>query len=261
MSGTSISPLVGGEGGGEGGEKDGYILQRNYSATSRLNLQYYLWQDTFRFHLHPSIPELAPDARIADFATGSGIWLLDLSEKVPPTTQLEGFDISLSQTPSTVWLPPNVRFHSYNLFSDPPDEFIGRYDVIHIRLIALVIKNNDPSVIIKNLTKMLKPGGHLQWEEYYTEHSSLRHAQSPSPETPALERVRRMMTDPTKDKIGEYILNFDEVANQLAAEGKDPEKETQLRKMAWDAGEEVKNGGAIEYDKKVVVARRRRDAS
>lgn len=98
----------GGGGGGGGGEAggDGYVLQRNYFATSRyenaprrvtvrhwpqgpllyldppdsidlspphrLNLQYYLWQDTFRFHLHPSIPDLAPDAQIADIATGSG---------------------------------------------------------------------------------------------------------------------------------------------------------------------------------------------
>lgn len=38
----------------------------------RLNYQYYLWQDTYRFHLHPDIPPLAPDARIADVATGSG---------------------------------------------------------------------------------------------------------------------------------------------------------------------------------------------
>lgn len=55
-----------------GSQPDKYVLQRNTNATSRLNYQYYLWQDTFGFHLHPDIPPLASDARIAEVATGSG---------------------------------------------------------------------------------------------------------------------------------------------------------------------------------------------
>lgn len=38
---------------------------------NRLNYQYYLWQNTLGFNLHPDIPKLAADARIADVATGS----------------------------------------------------------------------------------------------------------------------------------------------------------------------------------------------
>ncbi|KAL9110771.1 MAG: hypothetical protein Q9227_004763 [Pyrenula ochraceoflavens] len=131
----------------------------------------------------------------------------DLNEKVPSTTSLEGFDVSLSQTPSTSWLPSNVKFHEYDFFEELPNGFLGRFDVVHVRLIALVIKNNDPSSIIRNLTKM-------------------------------------------------YILGLDEFADQVAAEGKDPEMEKRIRNMARKAGREVREGGAIEYDKKVVLARK-----
>ncbi|KAL9622199.1 MAG: hypothetical protein Q9160_003382 [Pyrenula sp. 1 TL-2023] len=125
----------------------------------------------------------------------------------------------------------------------------------------------------------------------------MHHAQA-GLETPALEGLRSMLKDPTKDRHGNYlvgprdwltelpsklqgngfdevnvfsyrerkcmagfwsemyILGLDEFADQVAAQGKDPDMETKIRKMASDAGEEVRKGGAIEYDKKVVLARK-----
>ena len=80
----------------EPNQKEGYVFGRSRNATSRsaytlslspkltyeilmtlssccsLNYQHYLWQNAFGFHLHPSIPQLATDVRIADLATGSG---------------------------------------------------------------------------------------------------------------------------------------------------------------------------------------------
>lgn len=55
-----------------GNELD-YMLDRSYTAASRLNYQFYLWKDTLRFNLHPSI-QLPKDestpVRIADLALG-----------------------------------------------------------------------------------------------------------------------------------------------------------------------------------------------
>jgi hypothetical protein len=78
-------------------------------------------------------------------------------------------------------MPPNVRFRAWNAFEDLPEELIGHYDIVHIRLFMINIKNNDSSRIIRNLHKMLsqcdfgesvlrlirgtEPGGWLQWEE------------------------------------------------------------------------------------------------
>lgn len=46
-----------------------------------------------------------------------------------------------------------------DIFADPvPEELVGRYDVIHIRLFMLVILSGDPIPLLKNLMKLLKPG-------------------------------------------------------------------------------------------------------
>lgn len=37
-----------------------------------LDYQHYLWQNAVGFDLHPNIPQLNPNAQVADVATGSG---------------------------------------------------------------------------------------------------------------------------------------------------------------------------------------------
>ncbi|APA10736.1 hypothetical protein sscle_06g055060 [Sclerotinia sclerotiorum 1980 UF-70] len=146
---------------------DDYVLKRDYVASCRLNLQQYLWKDTLGFTLHPNInpDSLGPAPRIADIATGTGIWLLETRKMFQSSAQLDGFDIDLGQASHAQWMPSNVTLRKWNMFEDVPSDLIGVYDVIHIRLVMLVIKDNNPLPLIRNLRKMLKPGGYLQWDE------------------------------------------------------------------------------------------------
>ena len=104
----------------------GYHLQRNYRATSRLNMQHLVYSHIQPYHIHPSIP-LPSTANIADVGTGTGMWLLDLGQQLPKSTSLHGFDLDLSQAPNEAWLPDNVRMHKWDLTKRVPDEFRGRY--------------------------------------------------------------------------------------------------------------------------------------
>jgi hypothetical protein len=146
---------------------------------SRLTAQHYLWKDALQFALHPDIP-VGPTTRIADVATGNGfvycnpsklyhealtpcsIWLLDLARKLPSTTKLDGFDISLDQCPPQAWLPDNVNLHTWNLLEAPPSEFVGMFDVVHIRLITVAVQNNDPRPILASLHSLLSAYRHLR---------------------------------------------------------------------------------------------------
>ena len=83
------------------------------------------------------------------------IWLLDMVRDLPPTTRFHGFDISLDQCPPRSWLPPNVQFDTWDVFENPREDLVGAFDVVHVRLITLVIKNGDPSRVIQNLCKLL----------------------------------------------------------------------------------------------------------
>jgi len=74
---------------------------------------------------------------------------------MPASVQLRGYDIDLSQCPPRPWLPDNVEMQQWNMFEDVPETMIGRFDLVHIRLVGVVIQDNNASPVIKNLVKML----------------------------------------------------------------------------------------------------------
>ena len=172
---------------------DQYVLDRGYSAASRLNYQFYLWKQTLNFNLHPSTPTPKGDAVIADVATGTCIWLLDLARELPPTTQLEGMDITLSQAPPEQWLPPNIKLRTWNIFEDVPTELHAKFDIVHVRLVLLILPDSDSAATLsRRLASLLKPGGYLQWDEQ----SGFTHrvlAIERSPPTPALQQMHKLM--------------------------------------------------------------------
>lgn len=151
---TSMAELPGAE---------NYLLSRGFTAATRLNCQHYIWKQDLRYNLHPDIPLLQDGARIADVASGTGAWLLEFARD-HPNVQCDGFDISLAQCPPKEWLPLNVDFWAWNMFGEAPEDLIGKYDVVHIRLVVCVV-DKDPVPLIKNLAKLLKPHGYLQWDE------------------------------------------------------------------------------------------------
>jgi len=100
------------------------------------------------------------------------------SEKV----QLDGFDITSSNFPAPGWLPSNLNFHVWDAFSEIPSEYVGVFDIVHIRAIYSCIKDNNIGPLLTNLLQLLKPGGYLQWDE--SDASTLT-CQVPSPDLKA----------------------------------------------------------------------------
>lgn len=141
-----------------------YVLNRDYAASVRLNCQFLLWKAELGFNLHPSIDIPSPGPRIADLATGTAIWLLDLKQSLPDS-QLDGFDISLQQCPPSEWLPDLVSLTQWDIFSPVHPSLISQYDIVHVRLALLIVRGNDPRPILRNALEMLKPGGYVQWDE------------------------------------------------------------------------------------------------
>ncbi|KAL8767627.1 MAG: hypothetical protein Q9194_005930 [Teloschistes cf. exilis] len=113
--------------------------------------------------LHPSLVPTS-SFRVADIGTGTAIWALDLAQSFS-VGQVDGFDIDLEQCPPSEWLPPNITVREWDAFSALPPELENQYDVVHIRLMLLVVPDNDPRLILRNSLLMLKKGGCLQWEE------------------------------------------------------------------------------------------------
>ncbi|KAI2637380.1 hypothetical protein GGS21DRAFT_549446 [Xylaria nigripes] len=94
-------------------------------------------------------------ALLRDCNASTCLWLHDLARTVPPSAELRGFDISLDQVGTRSWLPANIRMYTWDIFEEPPPRFREYFHVVHVRLITVVIRNNDPRPVLANLTKLL----------------------------------------------------------------------------------------------------------
>ncbi|SMR46870.1 unnamed protein product [Zymoseptoria tritici ST99CH_3D1] len=195
--------------------KDDYVLTRDASASARLNLSHYIWQSSFGFNLHPRIQEAVAgkeNLQVADIGTGTGIWLLDMANQLPPSTHFDGLDISFSQCTPPAWLPPNITLRQTDVLQPPPPELLAKFDIIHIRHFVCVVASNDPAPLLRNLLAMLKPGGWLQWGEWDVLN---RHFTKVSPETPQvcidalgeeLAKLRPSRQPKWTSRLDEYML-------------------------------------------------------
>ena len=131
------------------------MFGRGYKHSARLVLQHWLFLYNLKYVLHPSIPANGEHLKIADVGTGNAIWLIELLPHVPASAQLDGFDISADHYPAQEWLPHNVSLDLFDVFEGIPEHLVGRYDVVHIRTFAVIVRDNDPGPLLRNLLKML----------------------------------------------------------------------------------------------------------
>lgn len=82
------------------------------------------------------------------------IWLLDLSSQLDASAELVGLDNDITQVGPREWLPLNMKLREWNVFSDPPDDLVGKFDIVHIRLFIFVIED-DPTLVLRRLIKLL----------------------------------------------------------------------------------------------------------
>ncbi|KAH8714791.1 hypothetical protein GQ44DRAFT_713373 [Phaeosphaeriaceae sp. PMI808] len=117
--------------------------------------------------LHPSLaPTLPLDARIADIATGTGIWLKDLAAVSPPTYTFHGLDISDEQFLPADSLPKNISLGFADFKKPFPADLHGTFDLVNVRLIVIAMGAFDVwQATLQNLVTLLKPGGCISWTE------------------------------------------------------------------------------------------------
>ncbi|KAM0818339.1 putative methyltransferase protein [Seiridium cardinale] len=149
-----------------------YLLNRDAKESARLIEQHEWLKALLGCTVHPAISTSKPALRIADVATGTAIWLLDLAQTLPPDAQLYGFDISAAQFPAAEARPSNVSLHEHNVTEPFPEEYQGSFDIVAVRLITAGLRGDDWDAAVRNVSSLLKPGGYLQWIEPV--HSSLQ---------------------------------------------------------------------------------------
>jgi hypothetical protein len=109
-----------------------------------------------------------------------------------PSVRIDGFDVSFDQCPRPQWLPENTSIRKVDLYGPLPEDLVGVYDVIHLRLFLVVIRDDDPVPVLRNLLKMLKPGGWIHWSEHNMESWSVQTVDK-DVTAPALQQMLDMM--------------------------------------------------------------------
>lgn len=137
---------------------------QNYED-SRLNFQHDVFLRMTKGRLIPQhvFTALPPNPRIADVATGTGIWLNELSKQLPHA-QLEGFDMAPENFGTVA---SNVILHRYSQNALEPfqEELRGKFDVVHVRLLMFGLKADEWMKAFANVATLLKPGGWVCWED------------------------------------------------------------------------------------------------
>ncbi|KAI4860593.1 S-adenosyl-L-methionine-dependent methyltransferase [Hypoxylon rubiginosum] len=134
-------------------------MTRLPSEVQRLNDQFDSMTENIGYILHPSVT-LPHAPRIIDIGTGTARFLLRL-QPTYPEAKLEGFDISSSLFPPQSTLPPNVFLAELDMKQPFPEHMHEKYDLIHVRMLVAAMLPNDSEATVRNLTKLLKPGGLL----------------------------------------------------------------------------------------------------
>ena len=57
--------------------------------------------------------------------------------------------------PSKDALPDNITFHHQNLLEPFPDEYLGEYDVVNVRLMVVALSSDEWEPAVRNLMTLL----------------------------------------------------------------------------------------------------------
>jgi hypothetical protein len=147
--------------------------------STRLDLQHNVFLHMTNTLLPPEMQKYLSTIktpRIADVATGTGVWLKALSSLFPSAT-LDGYDFDITKFPpqeeeeeeeeEESKTRGNITLSFANVLdiSTFPEACLGSYDVVHVRLLMYGLKASQWTLAAANLQKLLKPGGWLLWEE------------------------------------------------------------------------------------------------
>ncbi|KAK3401541.1 S-adenosyl-L-methionine-dependent methyltransferase [Sordaria brevicollis] len=147
----------------------------------RLDLQHAVFMSLLKgkFGLAPIINPQA----VLDVGTGTGIWAIEFAIK-NPAAHIVGTDLSPIQPE---YVPPNCHFE----VDDAEDEWIfsQQFDYVHLRLMFHAFKSHKD--VMKSAYDQLKPGGWMEWQDYYPHIQSLDNTIAGT----ALERWTRMYVE------------------------------------------------------------------
>ncbi|RIA90326.1 S-adenosyl-L-methionine-dependent methyltransferase [Glomus cerebriforme] len=141
--------------------KSRFHLPKNDQDIDRMQLQHFLFKHIWEDKNYSSPIEQvlkSGDCRVLDAGCGPGAWLLEMSTQ-HPSTKFYGIDIA-AVFPSEI-KPTNLNFYQCDINGGLPFED-NYFDFVRMSLMITSLKADQWVNVIRELVRVLKPGGHLE---------------------------------------------------------------------------------------------------
>lgn len=89
-----------------------------------------------------------------------------MSSQLDASAELVGFDTDITQVGPREWLPDNMSLREWDVFTEPPDELVGTFHIVNLRLFCYVLED-DPTFVLRNVAKLLSKSSLLQLLWWY----------------------------------------------------------------------------------------------
>ncbi|KAI9366414.1 S-adenosyl-L-methionine-dependent methyltransferase [Pilaira anomala] len=167
-------------------EKIVYVLPHDTDECGRLEKQHRVFKFLLQRNFSAPIrAQLKEGITVLDSGCGPGSWTIDMAKEFP-NSKFHGVDIS-NFFPETK--PDNCEFVIGNLTETLPYED-NTFDYIHQRLLILGLTNGSWDKALKELLRVLKPGGYIEIAE-----PNLKDLPSPGPLLAQLHAVLSEMVE------------------------------------------------------------------
>src|SRR5579883_1460167 len=141
-----------------------YALPKDLEEGQRLNFQHYIIRYVLRGNYAAPLDQTVKT--ILDVGSGTGIWGHEMAQAFP-LARVYGLDLEPPQTVSLAApaapVPDNYHFIQGNVLKGLPFPD-NMFDYVHQRLLFLGVPQNSWPAVIKELSRVTRPGG---WVEIY----------------------------------------------------------------------------------------------
>ncbi|EIM91400.1 uncharacterized protein STEHIDRAFT_49603 [Stereum hirsutum FP-91666 SS1] len=136
-----------------------YILPVDSQEGERLLLQHNILKTAFDGKIVIAPVNLDDALFVLDSGTGAAVWICELARTISSSAVLHGIDIDTRMFPSS--RPSNISF-SINSVTNLPAAWSDHFDYVHQRLLVVALKGSEWSKAMKEMYRVLRPGGWVQ---------------------------------------------------------------------------------------------------